>query len=291
MTFSGKNRELEALISLLDEPNDEIYNTVKEKIFSYGPVAIPSLEDAWENSFDHLIQGRIEELIHVIQFDSVRKDLEDWVSEGASELMKGYLIITRYQYPDVDSAGLIREVGRISQDVWLELNSQLTPLEKIKVINHVIFDVYKFSGNHSNISSPENYYLKTLLESRKGTPLSLGMLYMMIAQSLGIPVYGVDLPKHFILAHTEGMILSEEQYSGSKVKFYINPFNKGAVFTENEVELYIRQMKLDPDDRFFRPCNNKLIVKRLLEELKASYEHSSNKEKASEIGQLISIIS
>lgn len=290
MSPDKKNKELDALISLIDEPNADIYSTVKEKIFSYGTLAIPSLEDAWENSFDHLIQQRIEELIHMIQFESVKKDLAGWVAEGASELIKGYLIMTRYQYPDVDSASLIREVGRISQDVWLELNSQLTPLEKVKVINHVFFDVYKFSGNRSNITSPENYYLKTLLETKKGTPLSLGMLYMMVSQSLGIPVYGIDLPKHFILAFTEEVLKKKEEYRSARVKFYLNPFNKGAVFTRNEVELYIRQMKLENEERFYKPCDNTVIVRRLAEELKNSYEMAGNKEKTEEVSELLAIL-
>lgn len=287
---SEKNKELNALIRLLDEPNDDIYGAVRDKIFSYGPLAIPSLEDAWENSFDHLIQSRIEELIHLIQFESVKEDLAKWINEGAGDLMKAYLIFTRYQYPDADSAALIREIGSVSQDIWLELNSQLTPLEKVKVINHVFFDVYKFSGNRSNITSPENYYLKTLLESKKGTPLSLGMLYMLVAQSLGIPIYGIDLPKHFILAHTGSMLQEKDDYQGAKVKFYINPFNKGAVFTENEVELYVRQMKLQNEPRYFRPCDNTVIIKRLAEELRTSYELAGNKEKVEEISELISII-
>ena len=288
---SEKKKELNALISLLDEPNDDIYTTVREKIFSYGALAIPSLEDAWENSFDHLIQHRIEELIHKIQFESVKGDLAGWIAEGSSDLMEGYLIMTRYQYPDVDTAALIREVGRISQDVWLELNTQLTPLEKVKVINHVFFDVYKFSGNRSNITSPENYYLKTLLETKKGTPLSLGMLYMMIAQSLGVPIYGIDLPRHFILAYTENILTGNQHYSAARVKFYLNPFNRGAVFTENEVELYIRQMKLDKKNRYFKPCRNPMIIRRLAEELRTSYELAGNKEKMDEVTELLAIIS
>ena len=96
------NTELEALISLLDEPNNEIYYTIKDKILSYGVFAVPSLESAWENSFDHMIQQRVEELIQGIQFDDVKSKLRLWKEDSGNDLLEGFLLVTRYQYPDLE---------------------------------------------------------------------------------------------------------------------------------------------------------------------------------------------
>jgi regulator of sirC expression with transglutaminase-like and TPR domain len=280
------NKELDALIRLIDEPNEDVYHTIRDKIFSYGEDAIPVLESAWENSFDHVIQQRIEEVIHFIQFDQVKAGLRDWKSDHQHDLLKGFLLTTRYQYPDADLDKLIKDIGRISQDVWLELNHDLTGLEKVKVINHIVFDVNNFSGNRTNVSSPENFYLKNLFETKKGNPLSLGVLYAVIAQSLHIPVYGVNLPKHFVLAYTSQPFGFSDGKKESDVMFYINPFNRGAVFTRNEIELFVKQMNLSNQPEYFKPCENIVIIRRMIEELAVAYDMAGSKEKAAELREL-----
>jgi len=196
------------------------------------------------------------------------------------------MLLTRFQYPDLDEDKMIKEIGRISQDVWLELNQDLTALEKVKVINHILFDIHKFKGNKTNIQSPDNYYLKNVLETKKGNPVSLGLIFIIIAQSLKIPIYGVDLPRHFILSYNDSKG-SETDISSEKVIFYINPFNKGALFTRNEIELFIKQMELEPKDSYFLPCNNVSIIKRVMNELVLVYEKAGSKEKMEELKLLM----
>ncbi|MEA3477192.1 MAG: transglutaminase-like domain-containing protein [Bacteroidota bacterium] len=287
-TPEHKDKELEALISMLDEPDSEMFGQIRGKIFSYGPDAIPTLEDAWENAFDDLIQQRIENIIHHIQLDDLYSELHNWSRFGYADLLRGYMLLTRFQYPDLDEDKIIQKIGRISQDVWLELNQNLTALEKVKVINHILFDIHKFKGNKANIQSPDNYYLNNILDTKKGNPVSLGLIFIIIAQSLKIPVYGVDLPRHFILSYAgtyaEG---TETVVEKDKVLFYINPFNKGALFTKNEIELFIKQMGLEPNDSFYQPCNNVDIIKRVGRELILAYEKAGNKEKMEELKVLL----
>jgi len=71
-------KELSALISLLDEPSNPVFDKIKEKILYYGIDAIPLLEDAWDNSFDNNIQSRIEEIIHSIQLSNLKDALVNW---------------------------------------------------------------------------------------------------------------------------------------------------------------------------------------------------------------------
>jgi regulator of sirC expression with transglutaminase-like and TPR domain len=284
------SKELEALISLLDEPNESIYLTIREKIFSYGSAAIPPLETAWENSFNPDIQHRIEEIIHSIQREDLKNDFISWSKEQSHDLLLGYMLVTRFQYPDLSLEAITKKAGQISQDVWLELNNNLTGLEKVKVINHILFDIHKFTGSVSNMTSPENYYINNLLDTKKGSPLALGLLYIIIAQSLKIRIRGVDLPRHFVLAYLDDQTGREESEAGSEVLFYINPFNKGAVFTKNEISLFINQMKLDPKPGYYRPCDNPTILRRLMNELIFIYEQSGNIQKAEDLKELRDLV-
>ncbi len=290
MAEDQKLKELKALLSLLDEPDPEVFERIRSRVQAYGTDAVTLLEAKWEESFDPFLQDRIEDIIHSIQLDDLYAAICSWAQLGSDDLLKGFILAARYQYPDLDTEKIFKEVGALVQDVWLELNDRLTALEKIKVVNHILFDVHKFRGNKSNIRSPENLYLNTLLESRKGNPLSIGILYMIIANSLKMPVYGVDLPNHFVLVYMDLKGSSDAPATGNPL-FYINPFNRGALFTHHEIEVYLRQIKLPPDEVYYRPCNNITIIRRLFEELISLHAGQGNRERAEELKKLASALS
>jgi regulator of sirC expression with transglutaminase-like and TPR domain len=285
-----ENKELLALIRLLDEPDEKVFETIREKIFSFGTEAIPPLEYAWENSFNPDIQHRIEDIIHMIQKERLKLDLIKWSSDINQDLLSGYMLVSRFQYPDLSQESIIKKVGQISQDVWLELNSNLTGLEKVKVINHIMYDINHFSGSVSNMASPENYYINNLLDNKKGSPLALSLLYIIIAQSLKVHIRGVDLPRHFVLAYLDEPSSQDKLPTIDDVLFYINPFNKGAVFTKNEISLFIKQLKLEPKESYYMPCDNPTIIRRLMNELIYIYEKSGNIEKAEDLKELRDLV-
>jgi regulator of sirC expression with transglutaminase-like and TPR domain len=290
MTEKENNKELQALIRLLDEPDEDMFRAIRDRIFAHGALAIPLLESVWETSFDPVIQHRIEDLIHQIQLDDLKHELKSWSQFKHHDLLQGALIITKYQYPDLDEDVIMKKIGQVTQDIWLELNQNLTGLEKVKVINHILFDIHKFSGNITNIQSVDNYYINNLLDSKKGSPLSLGIIFIAISQSLKIPVFGVDLPRHFVLAYTDEIMLDMRDVPEGEVMFYINPFNKGAVFTRNEIELFVKQLKLERKDSYFTPCDNKTIIRRMINELVNIYDQSGNPVKRDEMKELLEVI-
>jgi regulator of sirC expression with transglutaminase-like and TPR domain len=283
MTLTDKNRELNALISLLDEPDADIFVQVREKLFSYGTQAISALESAWDHSFDGTIQKRIENIIHEIQLKNLYTELADWRKNHTGDLLKGFILVSKYQYPDLDEQKIIKQMGSVIQDVWLELNQNLTPLEKTRVINHILFDVHKFTGNKTNLHAPQNSFLKDILDTKKANPISLSIIYLIVAQSLHVPVYGINLPQNFIMCYTDRMFHKDFKFTRDDVQFYINAFNKGAVFTRREVELFIRQLKLKDEDTYYTPCENVEILFRVFNNLIFAYEGSGNPEKVQEI--------
>jgi regulator of sirC expression with transglutaminase-like and TPR domain len=280
--------DLEALISLLDDPDAEAFRHVKEKISSMGPSAVGPLEAAWEQSFDPIFQTRIEDLVHQIQLDKLFQDFSQWVSSGAKDLLAGYMLVTRFQYPDLNEDKVVNQVDHMVRDIWLELNNNLTALEKVRVLNHIIFLIYKFEGGSTKQLLPENYYLNILLESRQGTPLSLGLLYLICAKKLGIPMMGVDLPQHFILSYTNQV--DDANIAGMdalEVQFYINPFARGAVFGRKELSEYLKQTETEPEESFYLPCSNLQILRRLITELQASYRAIHKEQQAKELDRFL----
>ena len=279
--------EVKSLIRLLDDPDGEIYAHVHGKLLSLGSEAVEYLESAWEEAFDPIQQERIANLVHEIQFGIVKKDLQLWHQGGAFDLLQGVLIINRYQYPDLDEQKVINQVEAIKRDIWIQMMNESSPPEQIKLINHVFYSIYGFSGNTTNHLDPQNSYLSQVLETKKGNQISLAIIYSIIAQKLDIPVYGVNLPKYFILAYMDESQQSE--FDGG-VLFYINAFNKGFIFGRRDVDMFLKQLDLKSDKQFYEPCSNTEIIKRVLRNLIGSYEHLSAVDKVAELNELLEIL-
>jgi len=279
--------EVDSLIRLLDDPDIEIYEHVHQKLLSYGSEAISYLEGAWEQAFDSIQQERIANLVHEIQFGIVKKDLELWHLSGAFDLLQGILIINRYQYPDLDEQKVINQIEGIKRDIWIQMMNEASPAEQVKLINHVFYSIYGFSGNISNHQDPQNSYLSQVLETKKGNQISLAIIYSIIAQKLDIPVYGVNLPQHFILAYLDESRQSE--FEGG-ILFYINAFNKGFIFGRRDVDMFLKQLNLKYDKQFYEPCSNTDIIKRVLRNLISSYEHLGSSDKVDELNVLLKIV-
>lgn len=273
------NTELQALISLLDDPDAKIFDEIRGKLISFGDDVIPHLESAWENSFDHLLQNRIEDIIHHLQFDTIKRELADW-STSEKDLIDGAIIIAKYQYPDLEEEKIRDYIKQVTQDVWLELNDNLTALEKVKVLNRIIFDVHGFYGNTKNINSPKNSYINNVIETKKGNPITLGIIYLAICNRLKIPMYGVDVPAHFILSYSEE----------NNVLFYLNVFNKGAVFSNHDIDKFLEQLKIEPKEEFYKPCSNLTIIKRLVQHLIYTYDNLGYVDKREELEELYSLL-
>jgi len=280
-------KEINSLIQLLDDPDEGIYKHVEEKLLELGGEVIPSLELAWEQSFDALQQERIEELVHKIQYNQVLIELELWALSGSFDLLQGLIIINKYQYPDCDEQKIINQIESIKREVWLQMSYSMNTVDKVRLFNNIFYNVEGFAGNTRNYNDPQNSYIGQVLESRKGNPILLACIYSIVAQKLDMPVYGVNLPQHFILAYTDNYQTNDEE---NEVLFYINAFNRGQVFGRHDVIAFLNQLKLPLLPQFFLPCNNVAIIGRVLRNLFNYYESNKVTQKAAELEKMLALI-
>jgi regulator of sirC expression with transglutaminase-like and TPR domain len=272
--------ELKALVSLLDDEDKQISSHVEEKILSLGKQAIPFLEQEWESNLNPAVQGRIEELIHTLQYELLKERLRDWYVSKDHDLLTGMWIIATFQYPDLELEKLRQELEQIYYDTWLEFRPDLYAFDQIKVINSVLFNKLKFGANTKNFHSPGNSMINVVLESRKGNPITLCVIYLLVAQKLKLPVRGVNLPNLFILT-----------YKDDNHQFYINAFNRGLIFSKQDIENYINELHLVPQKSFFEACDSVEIVRRELRNLVMSFEKMGEHAKAEEVKLLLIEIS
>ncbi|HAF28007.1 MAG TPA: hypothetical protein DCG75_03070 [Bacteroidales bacterium] len=283
-----RDKHIKALLQLLDDPNDEIYQHVSSNILKQGEDIIPELEKVWEKSLNAILQERIENLIQEIQFTSTQNQLKEWKDSGAVDLLKAAYLISKYQYPDLKYNDILESFNKIKKDAWLEINNNLTALEKTRILNHILYQLHEFSGNSSNFFAPQNSYINHVFETKKGNPITLGILYIALAQDLNIPIYGVSMPRNFILAYLDEFNIQDP--FETDVLFYINPYNNGKVLGAREIEYFLKQQKIEPQDSYYNPCSNIEIIKKLILNLIYSYEKLGYPEKVSDMKNLFNII-
>lgn len=272
--------ELKALVSLLDDEDAVIVSHIEEKILSLGTSIIPYLEQEWESNFNPHVQRRIEELIHTLQYELLKERIQKWYESEDQDLLTGMWLVATYQYPDLELIKLKQDLEQIYYETWLEFKPDLYPFDEIKVINSVLFNKLKFGANTKNFHSPGNSMLNIVLESRKGNPITLCVIYMMVAQKLKLPVHGVNLPNLFVLTYKDDR----------QAQFYINPFNKGLIFTRQDIETYVNELHLPPQDSFFEPCSSLEIIRRVFRNLIMSFDKMGEHAKAEEVKNLLLLI-
>lgn len=267
-----KEKEIKALVVLLDDEDHEVVSHVEDKIMSVGTSIIPMLEAEWESTFNPIIQGKIEDLVHELQFELLKERFLDWKESGAEDLMEGLWIVATYQYPDLEIEELRLEIDQLHHELWRHMEEEMMPYDRIKVFNEVFFNQFKFRANTKNFHSPANSMINSVLETKKGNPISLCAIYLMLAQKMDLPIFGVNLPNLFILT-----------YKLEKESFYINVFNRGLIFTRSDIDNYLENLQLQPQDIFYDPCSHLDIVLRALRNLIVSFEKLGDYHKADEI--------
>ena len=257
--------EIHALVQLLDDSDKEVQKHVYSRIKSLGAEVIPTLEGVWTVELNALQHDQLAALIHDIQFETVCDELGSWAASADHDLLLGFYIVSKYLNPDLHYDVVQKQVYKIRQSIWLELNYNQTPLEQVQIFNQVFYGYHGFSG--IQISERfDHYTLHNLLDTKYGASITLGILYQIIANDLNLPVYGVPLIKFYVACFCKRSIsdFSDPEKLEQDIMFYINPVNRGSLFSRNEVKEYLDKMKVDIDPKFFSPANNKTIVTELI---------------------------
>ena len=284
------NNEINALLTLVDDPDNEVFDTVAEKLLNYGRDIIPKLEQLWEVTIDESVQERIEYLIHRVHFQDLQKDFFEWGNSRQPELLRGAILVAKYQFPDMNVPAILKQFDQIRRNIWLELNNYLTPLEQINVFNSILYNYYKLQGHELTERDPKYFFINQVLESKQGNTYSIGVLYLALCELLDIPIFAVDIPRQFVFAFIDSL---QPFYSSDEpvqqIQFFVDPLN-GMVYTQKDVDVYLRKINATEKEKYFSPLQTKQVIYKMLEELNLCYKYKREEQKADEIAQLMSLL-
>ena len=287
-----KDKKLNALIMLLDDPDNSVFNLVLDELMKEELSIVDTLEHIWETSIDELVQNRIEVIIQEIQLKDTKEKIKNWADQETLDLFEGFFLISRHQYPEIKFKSIQLQLEKIRKDIWLEFRNSLTALEKIVILNHIFYDQYKFKVDFFNPDSPQNCYINRVLETKKGNPVSIAILYTLIARLLDLPVHYIDFQKNPLVGYFDKEIaqLIHGDDMGNSVLFYINPSNNGAIIGSREVD-YIQHTSDEADQqKLTQPCPDRIIIKRLIERLIVGYTELGQLDKVNYLNEIVAIL-
>ena len=287
-----ETKEISALLHLIDDPDEEVFVTVCDRIVSFGKVIIPNLEHLWENTPNEEIQERIELLIHRLHFQDLQQEFTLWARADYPDLLQGALLVAKYQFPDINMHLVHTEIEKIRRNIWLELNSYLTALEQVNVVNKILFQYHKQKGVEISYQNTEEFLINKVLETHRGNSIANGVLYMVLCELLDLPVRVINIPRQFILGYFDNTheYKKKKKKGTHKIHFYVDPMS-GQVYTQKDVENYFKRIAVPPTPSYFKPMSHKAIIRFLLEEFGKCFDDDKNRYKQDELRILAEIVS
>jgi hypothetical protein len=282
------NKEAAALLSLVDDPDTDVFDVVKNRILGIGKEMIPRLEHLSEEHPQLFVQQRIESIIHKIHFNGLHQSFCEWSSQEEPDLMEGAFLVSRYKFPELMVDEYRSSLDRLCKSIWLELNNYLTPLEQINVVNRIFYAHHMFKGVEVSYRHQEDFLINRLLDTRRGNPIANGILYQTICEKLDIPVRAIYIPRQFILGYfDQHKDRHGNQRNGRKqdIQFYIDPIS-GQVYSQKDVDHYLERLDVIKTPECFQPMDSRRIIAFLIEEFAKCFDDESSRDKQLELMDL-----
>jgi regulator of sirC expression with transglutaminase-like and TPR domain len=277
--------KLSAMISLLDDEDEAIFKSVSKELFGVFKSDRPEAAEVMrlivekKNGASDFVSARIEDFIDEIQFQKLSPQFLRGLMDGAT-LESFVFMIMHIGYPDADAAIYKRELARLESALRVAyFTSSMTEVDKVFMMSVALFEREGYRGNAAGYYEPDNSYINRVVERKLGIPISLGAIYLMLAERLGLPIYGVNMPAHFMLKY--------EKYN---LELFIDPFNQGRVLDKQDCIRFLQNSGVPYVEQYLAKAPTIDIVERMLNNLRNSYTELGNTPKLHVIDRYLNII-
>jgi regulator of sirC expression with transglutaminase-like and TPR domain len=252
-----------ALLKLLADDDPAIYETVRKKILSCGSSSLAWLRPHALSNDPALRRRTLEIIAHFDRQSADNRFLAFCLQHGEEfDLEEGALLLAQTRYPAINPEGYTAVLDSYAHELKLRLSFTSETKQSLAVINHYLFEELGFAGNEENYYDPESSYLNRVLDRRKGNPINLCLLYILLARRLRLPIAGIGLPGHFIC-----------RYQSSEAEIYLDTFNRGKFLSKADCVHYLQQGNYSVRDDYLAPVSPRRLLLRICGNLHQIYEH------------------
>jgi regulator of sirC expression with transglutaminase-like and TPR domain len=272
--------EIRSLIKLLDDESEEIVSTVKGKLLENGIASIPSLEEAIETG-SPVLRERMRSIIHELATAQVRVQLEELRHGEVADLdlEAGAFVVARYGYPNEDLKWCSKVLDNFAQELDSRLDTHDDPLDIISTVSRFLSFERGFKGDIEDYYNPENSYINRVLERRTGLPISLCIIYLLVAKRLNIPLFGVGMPGHFLL-----------KYEVGEKEIFLDPFRGAKLLSRADCRDFIEATGYGFREEYFSTVTNRQILERMIRNLMLAYRQKGESDRIQSLQSFLEIL-
>lgn len=266
MSSSGQNDRIELLIQLLGEEESH-FEIIRQKLIEIGVPALPALERSVQEG-SPLISERAGQIMESIRLEMLDREWEHYAEKESGSLEEGVFLLARFAYPELDPQRYQAQLNQMADILRSRIQPRTSPTEVIGALNDYLFNELHFSGNRENYYVPENSYINRVLETKRGIPISLSVVVLLLAERLNLPLYGIGMPGHFLIAWSDG-----------QTEIFIDPFNEGRMMIREEIESALSEDESELLDQYLQKVSTHQILARMIRNLIQIYVEEGKMEK------------
>lgn len=274
---SVPEKQRAALITLLADEDVEVYRTIRDKILSYGQPAREWLH-TYHLSNDPVLRRRAMEIVD--QLDRAVNDQcfhefclrcgEDFDLEQAAGLL------ARTRYPDAHLPAYTALLDQWAKEVAERIEGEKTPETILTALNKKLFLALGFRGDEQHHLAPASCYLNCAMDGRAANPVTLSLIYLLIARRLRLPVTGIALPGYFLC-----------RYQSPTREIYIDVYHKGKFWSKADCVKFIQTTQIGLQEAHPTAVTPRRILLEMCKSLHQIYEHLEMRQEAARVQRYV----
>lgn len=284
----AQNNKLEALLNLLDDPNAAIYEQIKNELLLFrSDVKIAKLQKLFDKSESDFLKIRIAEILDILKIEKLKDDIYQWSTQERADLLEGLFLIAEFGFPEFDRNSITETLTQITEKVRANIADKST-VEIIHTLNQVILYDFGFNGDIKEYNQLNNSFINRVFVDKRSNPIGLSAIYLLVAQKLELPIIGINSPGHFILGASNNLIKNISVLD--EVDFFVNPFNNGNIIDKYSYLKWIKDKEYNVNDATDFIANNKIIIRRILNNLIYTLFTSGDRKTAEQMLKITELI-
>ncbi len=287
MPSSGANRgqrvplsRIEALVSLLGDEDRKILTVAWEELERIGGPALPSIRHAARESTDERVKVQAQRFVLEWRRREVFREWVQYCRQKDRDLETGVFLLARTEDPYCD----VERYADILDDYAATLRLRLSGGsldDAMNKLRKLFFDELGYSGRPlKDYYRPENSYVNRVIDEKRGIPISLATVVLLVCRRLSLQVHGVCMPQHFLL-----------KYQGDSGELFIDAFNRGRLLTVHDCVRLLNVAGVGFRDEHFDSATDDAILIRTLNNLFKVYWDQSDTRRAHRIAAMLKMLS
>ncbi len=279
MSSEVPQSRIDALVRLLGDENPKICSVAWDNLERIGEPALPQLERAAQGAGDARVRVQSGRFLREW---SRREVFRRWVEFCRSvdvDLEEGAFLIAETEYPDCDMSRYRKILDGYAQVLGGRLATARSADEAVRKISTLLFHEVGFKGSSREYYSPENSYLNRVMDLKRGIPISLAVVYLLVARRVAVPVVGVGMPQHFLL-----------KYRGASHEVFIDAFQSGRLLSVRDCERFLSEAKGSFQEDHLRVVGDREILARMLGNLLKIYHAAKDQRRCGRIAAMLKLL-